>query len=189
MKNAIILHGMPSKREYYSDKYPSASNSHWIPWLQKQLLIKDIQTYTPEMFKCYLPNYELWKFEFEKNKITSETILVGHSNGAGFIIRWLSENKDIKVNKVILVAPWLDPNNKKEKSFFDFEFDSDLVSRTNKFLIFNSTNDDEEMHVSLKLIKDKIKNVKVRNFENYGHFCYSHLGTDAFPELLEEILN
>ena len=66
MKNAIILHGMPSKKEYYSEKYPSASNSHWLPWLQKQLLIKDIEAVTPEMFKCYNPNYDLWKSEFEK---------------------------------------------------------------------------------------------------------------------------
>ena len=189
MKNAIILHGMPSKQEYYSNKYPSASNSHWIPWLQKQLLIKDIQAYTPEMFKCYSPDYNLWKTEFEKNEISSETILVGHSNGAGFILRWLSENKNVHVNKVILVAPWLDPNNKKKNSFFDFEIDSNLVSRTNKFLIFNSTNDGKEMHESLEILKNKIKNIKIRNFENYGHFCYSNLGTDAFPELLEEILN
>lgn len=189
MKNAIILHGMPNKEEYYSDKYPSASNSHWLPWLQKQLLIKNIQTITPEMFKCYDPIYELWKTEFEKSKIDENTILVGHSNGAGFIIRWLSENKNINVEKVVLVAPWLDPDNRKNNKFFDFEIDYNLLSRTNKFLIFHSTNDDREMQESLEIIKNKINNVKVRIFENYGHFTLGSMKTEKFPELLEEILN
>ena len=75
------------------------------------------------MFKCYQPKYELWKTEFEKNEIDEETSLVGHSNGAGFIIRWLSENKDVRVDKVILVAPWLDPTNRKGSEFFDFVID------------------------------------------------------------------
>ena len=44
MKNAIILHGGPSKKEYYDLNMPSMSNSHWLPWLQAQLLKKDITT-------------------------------------------------------------------------------------------------------------------------------------------------
>lgn len=189
MKNAIILHGTPDKEEYYSDKYPSASNSHWLPWLQKQLLMNDIHAITPEVFKCYDPKYDLWKSEFEKNNIDKNTILVGHSNGAGFIIRWLSENKDVIVDKVILVAPWLDPHNRKRKDFFDFKTDSDLVSRTNKFLVFHSTNDHKEMQDSLEIIKNEINNVKIRIFENYGHFTLRSMKTEKFPELLEEILN
>ncbi len=38
MKNAIILHGQPSRGEYYNIEMPSMSNAHWIPWLQGQLL-------------------------------------------------------------------------------------------------------------------------------------------------------
>jgi len=42
MKNAIIIHGRPSKEVYYSSDYPSSSNFVWIPWLQKQLIIKSL---------------------------------------------------------------------------------------------------------------------------------------------------
>jgi len=84
MKNAILLHGTPSKEEYYSLEYPSASNAHWFPWLQKQLLIKDIPAVTIEMPSSYLPDYSLWQTEFERFDITPETILVGHSCGGGF---------------------------------------------------------------------------------------------------------
>ena len=79
MKNAIIIHGAPDKEEYYSDKYPSASNFQWLPWLQKQLIMRDIKADTPEMPHAYSPQYDVWKREFERFDITSETILVGHS--------------------------------------------------------------------------------------------------------------
>ncbi|HNT29477.1 MAG TPA: alpha/beta hydrolase [bacterium] len=187
--NAIIVHGIPSKDEYFSDHYPSASNSHWIPWLQKQLLMRDVRTDTPEMFKAYKPDYQEWKTEFEKNAITPETILVGHSCGGGFLLRWLSENKKAIVNKVILVAPWLDPDKRKGNGFFDFTIDPNLGARAGQIIVFESTNDEKDIYASLKMIKRSIKNITVRTFENYGHFCYEDLGTDAFPELLEAVLD
>jgi hypothetical protein len=39
MKNAVLIHGMPSKDEYFDPSAPSLSNAHWFPWLQKQLII------------------------------------------------------------------------------------------------------------------------------------------------------
>lgn len=188
MRNAIIVHGTCDSEEYYSEEYPSASNSHWLPWLQKQLIIRDIRTCTPEMYKSYDPDYSVWKSEFEKHVVNQETILVGHSCGGGFLIRWLSENRKVQVGTVILVAPWLDSGNSKNGVFFDFEADPDLVSRTKKFLIFNSSDDMDSIHESVRIIKNNIHNVSIREFESYGHFCYSDLGTEAFPELLEEIL-
>ena len=191
MKNAIIIHGTCDKEEYYSPEYPSASNFHWLPWLQKQFLIKDIAAVTPEMPHGYMPDYKVWKREFERFDITPETILVGHSCGGGFLVRWLSENKNQKVGKVVLVAPWLDPNKRKgeDNNFFDFEMDSELVSRTDGITIFNSDNDDEAIQTSVKKIMDTIPNIKLVDFHNKGHFCLSDLGTEAFPELLGEALN
>jgi hypothetical protein len=57
MKNAIILHGTCSKEEYYDPEHPSLSNSHWFPWLQKQLLRKDISAQTPEIPNAWRPTY------------------------------------------------------------------------------------------------------------------------------------
>ena len=95
-QNAILIHGTCNKVEYYSDEYPTLSNSHWFPWLSKQLLISDIPTVALEIPNAYMPNYTTWKKEFERFDIDSETILVGHSCGGGFLVRWLSEN-DVKV--------------------------------------------------------------------------------------------
>lgn len=108
MKTAIILHGMPSKKEYYNPSSKAQSNKHWFPWIQRQLILRDILAQTPELPEPYEPVYEKWCSIFDQFKIDEETILIGHSCGAGFLVRWLSEHK-VNVSKVILVAPFLDP--------------------------------------------------------------------------------
>lgn len=187
MKNAIIIHGTCSKEEYFSDKYPSLSNSHWLPWLQKQLLINNIFTQTPEMPDAYTPDYEKWNREFEKFDINEETILIGHSYGAGFLLRWLSENK-VKIKKLILVAPWLDPNRKNTKSFFDFEINKGIEDKAKEIHLLVSKDDDNDILESVSIIKNNISALRVHEFSNLGHFTYKRMKTDKFPNLLEYIL-
>lgn len=194
MKNAILIHGKPGKNDYYNPTFPSSSNFHWFPWLQKQLLIAGIATQTPEMFMAWQPDYRIWSKELSHYDITPETILVGHSCGGGFIIQWLSEHKDIKVAKVILVAPWLGSsgNTKTDDEpiggFFEFNIDPELANRVGSITIFNSDNDAETIHSAVNRIRQAIPSVKYKEFHNYGHFCGSDLGKDEFPELLEEIV-
>ncbi len=192
MKNAILIPGMPDKDEYYDPKYPTNSNNHWFPWLSKQLQINDIFAVAIEVPMPWQPRYEIWKKEFERFEITPDTILVGHSCGSGFLVRWLSEHKDRKVNKVVLVAPWLNPSNGTEYDtgdFFEFEFDPELVSRTAGVTIFNSNNDYTDIHTSVDIIRREIKNVEYQEFSGYGHFTLEGMGTEQFPKLLEEILD
>lgn len=184
MKNAIIIHGMPGKEEYYSDKYPSASNFQWLPWLQKQLLMRDIFAVTPEMPRPFEPEYGAWKREFERHDITPETILVGHSCGAGFLVRWLSEHPDVKTDRVFLVAPWTDPDKKLATGMFDFTIDPDLASRTAGATVYISDDDDTDIHDSVKVITESVKDVQVREFTGRGHFL-----TETFTELRDDILN
>lgn len=195
MRNAILIHGKPDKEEYYSPNFPSSSNFHWFPWLQKQLLINAIPTQTPEMFNAWKPDYKIWSNEFEKYDINTDTLLVGHSCGAGFIIQWLSEHKDISVEKVVLVAPWLgsQENSNAEDSvingFFDFEIDPKLLERITKISVFYSDNDEEDIHDAVKRIHEAVPLAKYKEFHNYGHFCVGDLGKEEFPELLEDILS
>ena len=189
MKNAIILHGGPDKKEYYDPKFPSQSNAHWIPWLQGQLLKHDIPTATPEIPWAFDRNWKVWNREVERFDIGSETILIGHSTGAGFFVKYLSIHKKLKVDKVVLVAPWLDPDRDKTKDFFDdFEIDQDLVRRTSGVTIFNSDNDMETVQKTVNILREKIKNIGYKEFHNYGHFCIEDMHTPKFPELLEFIL-
>ena len=187
MRNAILIHGTCDKDEYFSDKYKSLSNSHWFPWLQKQLQIKGISTQTPEITDAYKPVYGTWKKEFERFDVDEDSILVGHSCGGGFLIRWLSENK-VQINKLILVAPWLDPDRIKTKDFFEFEIDTNLITRAKEIHLFISSDDDSDIQESVKLILQKLPNIQIQQFENKGHFTYGQMNTEKFPELLEIIL-
>jgi uncharacterized protein len=187
--NAIIVHGTTSRSDFYSPDTPSPSNSHWLPWLQKQLIAHGIKADTPEMPLAFKPDYELWKTEAERYPIGPDTLLVGHSTGAGFWLRYLSEHPGLKVGKVVLVAPWLDPNNIKHTTFFDFAFDPGLVSRTAGLTIFNSTNDHEGIQWSTQIICQVLTGWEFRSFDNYGHFCLADMGTDEFPDLLDELLS
>lgn len=186
MQNAIILHGTCDKEEYYDDKYPSLSNSHWFPWLQKQLLIRNIFTQTPEVPEAFNPQYVLWKKEFEKYTIDKDSVLVGHSCGGGFLIRWLSENK-IEIKKLILVAPWLDPERSKTIDFFDFKIDSDIANRVPEVHLLVSDDDDSDIHQSVSTIATSLPSVKVHKFTGMGHFTYGQMKTEKFPELLQLI--
>jgi predicted alpha/beta hydrolase family esterase len=189
VKNAIIVHGTCSKREYFDTSFPSLSNSHWLPWLQKQLLVRDITAVTPEMPHAYKPDYDVWRREVERYDITPETLLVGHSTGGGLWVRYLSEHPELRVGKVVLVAPWLDPNNIKKTTFFEFEIDPELVKRTGGVTIFNSTNDHPGIHWSVEILRQTIPGLTYREFDDYGHFCSGDMPSgDDFPELLAELL-
>lgn len=186
------MHGMPSKEGYYNPETSSESNKHWIPWLQRQLQLNEIDAQTPEIFMSFQPEYAQWKKEFERFDINSETVLVGHSLGGGFIVRWLSENKDKKVGNVVLVAPWLDTNKSTEYytgTFFDFEIDENMTDRTNGISLFISDDDSPDQQESAKVIIEKIKGVNLVQFYGYGHFTQTDMkGRTDFPELLKECL-
>jgi predicted alpha/beta hydrolase family esterase len=188
MKNVIIVHGKPSKEVYYSGEFSSSSNFAWIPWVQKQLIIRDIKADAPEMPHSYNPDYGVWKTEFERFDVTPQTTLVGHSCGAGFLVRWVSEHPEVQVGKVILVAPSLDPTKKITTGFSDFEIDSAMLTHVGEVIVFTSDNDSENAETSVKMLTDTIEGIEVKMFPGYGHFIPEHMNQEIFPELVEEIL-
>jgi hypothetical protein len=102
----------------------------------------------------------------------------------------LSENSDIKVGNLILVAPWMgfDFGVPFDKTFFDFEIDQDLSARTKSLKIISSTNDFPAINDSVQLLLAKLQNITHIQLKNKGHFCIEDMGTEEFPELLEELL-
>lgn len=190
MKNAIILHGMPDKEEYL--KSPHQTTKHWIPWVREHLGINNIPVDVPELPEPYKPNYKAWKKVFEESYITEDTQLIGHSAGAGFLVRWLSENK-VQVGRVVLVAPWLDTEKHlKEKfdnnTFFDFTIDPDFPSRTESTTIFVSNDDEGYIHDSVALLQDVCPGIQIKKFKDKGHFTLDDMGTPEFPELVLAIV-
>lgn len=188
MKNAILVPGRPDKEEYYDPKYPTNSDGHWFPWLAKHLQINNVFAVTIEPPMPWQPRYDAWKKEFERFDITTETVLVGHSCGGGFLVRWLSENKDVKVDNVILIAPWLNPEDNPVSDtadFFHFVIDPNVAARTKNMTVLVSNDDEPSILKSVEIIKQQIQGLKVREFKGYGHFTFNDMNTKEFPELLQ----
>ncbi len=185
MKQAIILHGMSDSKEEYDGH---ESEHHWLPWLGAELEKQGYEVATPELPEPYHPVYEAWRGVFEKYKLDEGTVLVGHSCGAGFLVRYLSEN-DVRVGKVILVAPYLDPDGDHIPEFFDFSIKRNLVASTSGVTIFVSTDDDKDILDSVKMIRLGCDGVETKEFTDKGHFTLGEMGTREFPELLTKIIN
>jgi predicted alpha/beta hydrolase family esterase len=131
----------------------------------------------------FSPRYGEWKAEFERQAVDEDTILVGHSCGAGFLVRWLSES-DTVVKKLVLVAPWLDPEH-EEGDLFDFAINTALEMRTKSGIdVLYSTNDDDQVQSTLDLLRKHLPTSRYHEFVDYGHFCLRDMGTREFPELL-----
>ncbi len=184
MKTAVIIHGYNDKSEYLDQSRPAPSNDHWLPWIQRRLLLKGVLAQTPEMPGFYKPNYKKWKDLLEKLTPDENTILIGHSCGGGFLVRWLSETK-IKVGKVVLVAPWLDPKDTLKSDFFKFNIDPNLVSKTESLTVMYSKDDFSDILKTIHTLKTKIKDAQFKEFSDKGHFVQGSMKTDKFPELLE----
>ncbi len=181
-KHCIIIHGCPANAG------DVAYNKHWIPWAKNQLIAKGINTETPAMPIPWQPDYEQYKAEFEKLTINEQTILVGHSCGAAFLVRWLGESK-ATIAKLILVAPWKinDEGDDYREKFYTYEIDVTIAERVGKIVMFTANDEDPMGKDSLKMFHDALGGTVI-DLENHEHYTQNDMGTEAFPELVEQIV-
>jgi len=184
--NCIIVHGSPSRDKRNDADYIAENNKHWMPWLKENLNEKDINVEIPLMPKPWNPDYNEWKQEFEKLEINENSILIGHSAGGAFLVRWLGETEK-KIKKLILVAASKETTKRIEriKEFCNFNVNNKIKELVREIIIFVSN--DEEETIKSADIYEKELNGKLIRLENKGHFCKSD-GVTEFPELLNKIL-
>ncbi|MCD4760966.1 alpha/beta hydrolase [bacterium] len=178
----IIVHGCPSTSE--DDGY----NKHWMPWTQKQLIKNGIPTELPTMPAPWQPQYDSFKKVFEQFNVDENTILIGHSCGSAFLVRWLGENP-VKIFKLILVAPWKIATKEKEYrgKFYSYIIDKTIKDRINKIIMFTADNEDEGGKESLKIFHNVLGG-KIIDLKSHGHYTMKDMGTEKFPELINEII-
>ena len=178
----IILHGCPPNKDSVTPK-----ENRWMNWLEAQLKEKGFKATAPDMPTPWVPKYSEWKKVFSKYPVTENSLLIGHSCGAAFLVRWLIETKH-KVKKLILVAPAKIPETADDtrKDLYNFQLPLDASYITKEIVIFTS-NDLPHHLKSLELYKTALK-PKVVKLENKVHFLYFQMHTNEFPELLKEIL-
>lgn len=189
-RNAILLHGKPKQERFENPNLLNPADSNWFPWAKHQLTLNGIFTVTPDLPKPYAPVYDDWARELERHEIGPDTTLVGHSAGAALALKWLYKNPEVEIDKLVLVAPWLDPG-RNYRPEFDFGFRSNLLRRIGEVTVFFSSNDDEQVLESLDKLKNglDIPEENYLDYPAYGHYMLGNsMESVEFPELIAEIV-
>ena len=186
MKTCIIIHGGPLS---LNEKSPHQLHTmYWLPWVKSELELKGIHTITPSMPNPWNCEYEEWKTEFEKYGVDEHSVLIGHSRGCAFLVRWLGETK-VPTAKLIMVAPNFvtKSDSKSIQDFYNFKIDESIKERVGERIVFFSNTEDKDGTTSRNIITTKL-DCRVIELPNHGHYITEEMGGDAFPELVEEVL-
>lgn len=132
--------------------------------------------------------YERFKEEFEKYDVNEASTLIGHSCGCAFLVRWLGETKR-GVAKLILVAPWKIPDGTEpfRKEFYGFEIDTTIPDRVGRIVMFTADDEEEDGKKGLQIYHQALGG-EIIELQGRGHYTLGDMGTEEFPELLEEVI-
>lgn len=159
-----------------------------MQWTAEQLRQAGIPTETPVMPEPWSPNYERFAAAFENQEVNEDTILVGHSCGCAFLVRWLGEMQK-KIKKLILVAPWkvARADDEGRAAFYNYPIDKTIKDRVGDIVMFTSENEEEEGKQSLQMFHDALGG-DIHTLPSHGHFTLEDMGSTEFPELVEAVL-
>ena len=194
-KQILFIHGgstFKSYREYLShlknikidlDRYRKIK---WSDSLIKELGNK-FDVLLPKMPNPSNAKYEEWEIIFKKiSKLLEDNIvLIGHSLGAIFLAKYLSENKfPKKILATLLISPPYD-NEGMDESVGGFTLPKNLNrlnKQGNKIFIYQSKDDLVVPYDHLEKYKKALPNAIIRKFKKRGHF-----NQKKFPELIKDI--
>ncbi|MCI5050941.1 MAG: alpha/beta hydrolase [Candidatus Pacebacteria bacterium] len=159
-------------------------------WSKRYLdfLNENYEIIRPEMPNKDYANYQAWSIWFEKviPYLRDNVILIGHSLGGGFLMKWLSINiLPVSIKQLHLVAP-TNNHNSEDYNLGDFinnEFPGNF-SENNipQIYIYHSEDDPEVPLQESESYHKQLQNSELIRFKNRGHFL-----DETFPELFANI--
>ncbi len=198
MKQQILLiHGGTTYESY--DKYFESlknktprlewilSKRDWKNELQDQLG-ENFAVYTPQMPNKQNSQYEEWKLLFEKivELLDDNFILIGHSLGAIFLVKYLSENEvDKKIKKTFLIGTPFDDEGMDEEPLRSFLRKGSLKTfekQAGEVFFYHSEDDFAVPFGHLAKYKKELPNANIRAMKNRNHFLQ-----ESIPELIIDI--
>lgn len=194
-KQIILIHGgstFDKHKDYLTflkglkinlDRY---RRTKWSDSLRQDLSSR-FDVLLPKMHNPTNAKYNEWKILFKKISplLNNNVILIGHSLGAIFLVKYLSENKfPKKILAIMLVSP---PYNDEgmEEFFSDFVLPKSLdrlKKQGGKIFIYQSRDDLVIPYAHLEKYKKALPNAIIRKFKRRGHF-----DQPRFPELVKDI--
>lgn len=190
MNHAIIIHG-----------WGADSSSNWFPWLASQLREKGWNVTVPDFPNTEWPKLYEWLNYFEDvvarprraqkaDQGSATTVLIGHSLGVPFILRWLerSTSAATPIKTAYLVAGFHKPLGfPATENFVDKPFEWERIkSNCKKFIVINSDNDP---YIPREIGKELVEKLGVKEIlEHNGAHLNAPGGFLEYPKLRDLIL-
>jgi uncharacterized protein len=180
-KKAAIIHGSGG-----------SIKRNWFQWLKNELESDGYQTFLPQFKTPEEQSLENWRsqFEYEVGELDNNSLLVGHSIGAVFILRILEKLKS-PIHTAVFVAGFtgkidIEEFDQINASFIAEPYDWLKIKANAKNIIcFSGSNDPYVPIIQGQEIADKL-NVERIVIEKGGHLN-DKAGFRSFPRLIEEI--
>lgn len=177
--------------EYLRTKSVSLDRLTYKPmWreLLQQNLGDEYQVLLPAMPNKTNARYAEWKLWFDNltQVFTDDCILIGHSLGALFLAKYVSENVfPRKIKATILIATPFQDETDEDLTDFKLESISDLFrDQAGKVMLFNGDNDPVISQEDVALYKKYLPQAEFHTLSAPDHFMRVE-----FPELIETIKN
>ena len=181
--NMIFCHGvMPPEMDWETREYYAGNWKHWLQFrIEKD---HDVIMQIPKFPHAHalLMKYDEWEKVMDFQDINADTVLIGHSAGGGFVLKYLAKHPELKIRQAILVAPWIDASNEQPNGFYkDFDLNNNIIKQTAYGIDMLVSSDDMiDIQKSTDKIAANMPSIRVHKFENRGHFISPEL-----PELLD----
>ncbi|HEY8992379.1 MAG TPA: alpha/beta hydrolase [Candidatus Microsaccharimonas sp.] len=191
MQQIIVIHGGTTFSNY--DKYLDylankpiridrlTYSPKWKERLQDQLGA-DYQILLPDMPNKTNARYAEWEIWFThlSSVVTDDCILIGHSMGAIFLAKYLSENTfPKKIKATILVASPYDDESEEDLTDFKIEALSDrLTEQAGRLIFFNGSDDPVISMSDIKKYEERLPSAEFNLMSAPDHFV-----RPDFPEL------
>ncbi len=145
-----------------------------------------------EVFLLKMPNpknakYNEWKILFDKiaRLLRNNVILIGHSLGGVFLVKYLSENKFPKkiLASMLVAAPY--EQKDAEEFLGNFVVSNNLEKfekQVGKIFVYHSKDDPIVPYIDFEKYQKTLPGAVVRRFKKRGHFTQP-----KFPELVRDI--
>lgn len=137
------------------------------------LLGSDYDVVYPRMPGEEKPDYEAWKDQIVKNLTThaGEVILVGHSLGASFLLKYLSEEELTKpIEGLFLIAsPYWGTRDWEVDEYMLSEDFASKLSRVQRLFFYHSRDDVWVPFDHLTMYAEKLPQAVIRELDGRGH--------------------
>ena len=197
MQQVIVIHGGTTYQDYdmylksLSEKKLDVNRFIYRPMWKELLqgnLGSEYQVLLPSMPNSTNARYSEWKLWFEhiSSLFSDNCILIGHSLGAVFLAKYLSENSlSVKIKATVLIAaPYDDDSTEDLTDFKILKLSQQLTEQAGRLVFFNGLDDPIISNSDLSKYQNQLPAAEFKILSAPDHF----VRTD-FPELVSLLKN